>query len=113
MLWAVDAAYILCAAVNPALKLQVAGKKVVLPYALGWVLYANVCGRALASVKNWWLERGVLTFAHSRRLSAPSLSLSHDVSLPLSLPAVVCRHTWSATHRHSGHHTASNCQHYT
>ena len=62
LLWAVDAAYILCAAVNPALKLQVAGKKG-LPYALGWVLYANVCGRALASVKNWWLERGVLAFA--------------------------------------------------
>ena len=39
-----------------------------LPHAVSCVVYAYVFGQSLAAIKNWWLERGVLSrVAHLRQ----------------------------------------------
>ena len=54
LLWFVDAATIIVTSLRPQTRSRL------LPKAISWVLYTNVVGRALAALKNWWLESGVL-----------------------------------------------------
>lgn len=55
LLWLVDAAYVLAVVVNPSLATQ---RK--LPNVISCLVYTYCSGRAIASIKNWWLDKAAL-----------------------------------------------------
>lgn len=62
ILWCVDAAYILFAALNPTELARPARGKALrpkLPHLVSIVLYANIAGRFAAAIKNWWIAHGL------------------------------------------------------